>query len=161
MNFKSISQDPRLLYFVGFIVLVAVISLIFTFIPKNNSNRLVNDVVNTSLNNDTVREEPFENRSSPSSTIVLYHASWCGYCKMFLPEWEKFRKYAQNNYNNLTVKDIKCEGSNEAICSKKGIPGYPTVILYKNADESGNNPGITFEDERSFDKLVEFINKNN
>ena len=40
-------------------------------------------------------------------------------------------------------------------CQQKGVQGYPTVILYlKDGSEK------TFEDERTMDKLVKFVQAN-
>ena len=76
---------------------------------------------------------------------------------MFLPEWEKFEKYARDNFPNLVVKSLRCEGGDEETCAQKGINGYPTVILYKDMTESN---GLTFDDDRKHDKLVEFVKNN-
>lgn len=83
--------------------------------------------------------------------IVLYYATWCGYSKIFLPEWEKFEEYAKNNLPNLKVTKLRCEGGNEPICMQKGVEGYPTVIMYlKDGRE------VPFQGDRTSEKLIEF-----
>jgi hypothetical protein len=72
---------------------------------------------------------------------------------MFLPEWEKFENYAKENLPTLKVTRVLCEGGNEATCFQKGVEGYPTVILYR---KDGSEE--TFMDDRTSDKLVQFIN---
>lgn len=90
----------------------------------------------------------------PKGEIVLYYAMWCGYSKMFLPEWEKFVKYASKEFPTLKVTQIRCEGGNETVCNQKGINGYPTVILYIG------NKEIPFEGDRTVEELNKFIRKN-
>lgn len=89
----------------------------------------------------------------PDGELILYYANWCGFSRMFLPEWEKFENYAKENLSNLKVTRVLCEGGNEATCFQKGVEGYPTVILYR---KDGSEE--TFMDDRTSDKLVQFIN---
>jgi len=91
----------------------------------------------------------------PAAEIVLYYAMWCGYSKMFLPEWEKFETYAAANLPNLKVSKIRCEDGNEAVCSQKGVDAFPNVILYIRGGAE-----IPFSGDRTSVKLVEFVNKN-
>ena len=87
--------------------------------------------------------------------LVLYYAMWCGYSRSFLPEFEKFEKFAKENLPHVRVMKIRCEDGNEATCSQKGVNGFPSVILYvKNGQEK------TFDKERNMQKLVEFVNEN-
>ena len=86
--------------------------------------------------------------------IVYYYASWCPHCKTFMPEWDRFEKHARDNLQWLKVTKIQCENENEGVCKQKGVEGYPTVIFYK--DGKGN----TYEGDRKFEALVDFVNKN-
>src|SRR3989338_7362967 len=64
--------------------------------------------------------------------VTLYHADWCGHCKQFMPEWNKFA----NEYKTLNESDFKIEhdsiesgsGANETI-NNEPIKGYPTIKL--------------------------------
>lgn len=87
--------------------------------------------------------------------IVLYYATWCGYSRMILPEWEKFEKFAQENLPYLKVTKFRCEGGDERTCVEKHVEGYPTVILYPK-----DNTEIQFKKERNLEKLIEFVNEN-
>ena len=87
--------------------------------------------------------------------IILYYATWCGYSRMFLPEWEKFVEYAKVHFPNIKVTGMRCEDGNEATCLQKGVQGYPTIILYPKYDTE-----INYSGERKADKIIEFINKN-
>jgi thiol-disulfide isomerase/thioredoxin len=86
--------------------------------------------------------------------IVLYYASWCGYSRTFLPEWEKFSSWAAANAKKLKVTSIRCESGNEETCIEKGIRGYPTVVFYpKEGTEK------VFNGERTAETLTDFIKK--
>jgi hypothetical protein len=92
--------------------------------------------------------------STPTAELTLYYAMWCGYSKMFLPEWEKFTKYAAANLHGLKVSSIRCEDGNEPVCSQKGVQGYPTIKLYlKNGQE------VMYQGERNSAALTAFVKK--
>lgn len=77
--------------------------------------------------------------------VILYYADWCGHCKQFKPEWEKFKKIAKN----VTTKEFTCD-NNKNGCDK--IKGYPTIIILNNGKR------IEYEGERTANALVNFIN---
>lgn len=96
-----------------------------------------------------------QDKVDTTNELVLYYATWCGYSKQFLPEWEKFVEYAKNNLPHLKVTGVRCEGGNEPICMQKGIEGYPMVMLYMYDGRE-----IPFEGDRTKDALVAFVSKN-
>ena len=105
------------------------------------------------------KQQPIEkttNNQQPISkeekTIVLYYANWCGHSRAFIPEWEKFEKYCQQNINDINVIKMLCEGDNAKNC--KGIRGYPTVILINNGK------AVTYKGDRTMESLIEFVNAN-
>ena len=100
--------------------------------------------------------ESFEESASqiPKDKIVLYYASWCGWCKKFLPVWKDFEKQSQSEFPNLIVETVQCDGENAAKCEAADIPGFPTVIYYKN------NQKINFKDQRTVKDLINFVKNN-
>lgn len=96
-----------------------------------------------------------EDEAKIKGEIILFYAMWCGHSRSFLPEWEKFEKFAKDNLPYVRVTKIRCEDGNEATCSQKGVQGFPMVILYP---KSGAEK--TFEKDRTMEKLVEFVNEN-
>ena len=86
--------------------------------------------------------------------IMFYYTNWCGFCKQFKPEWEKFEKYAKSSLPHLKVSEIKCEGRNETVCNQKGVSGFPTIILYPH-----NGPQKVFNGPRTIQGVVEFVNQ--
>lgn len=111
------------------------------------------------LNNTKKTAEKFTNYPEPQkpiqAEIILYYASWCGYSRIFLPEWEKFEQWIKDNAPHIKISSIRCESGNEETCFQKGITGYPTVILYPV-----NGSEVTFNKERTSNNLVAFIKEN-
>lgn len=70
-----------------------------------------------------------------SLKLTLYHASWCGHCVTFIPEWEKLEKYISDigyKHNGVKIslasqddKDLKKHGGGKI--NNVPIEGYPTL----------------------------------
>ena len=95
---------------------------------------------------------------SKKNKLVLYYTNWCGYSKMFLPEWKKF-KDAVSGSKVLVLDEVDCE-KDKAKCTE--VPGYPTVLLYLS-----NGKTVPFDKtkdgqmySRNYDGLVRFISDN-
>ena len=96
--------------------------------------------------------EPF---TTQNGEIILYYTNWCKFSQMFQPEWNKFEQQASKELPNIKVSKILCENGSDALCTEKGVSGYPTVILYTN-----NNNQFKFNKERKTDELINFIKEN-
>lgn len=59
------------------------------------------------------------------STILFFHANWCGHCQAFKPEWGDFETWA--GQNGQKVQAVEGD-SNPELCKKYNIEGYPTVL---------------------------------
>ena len=172
MNFKELSEKINWKYVALIVsIIILIIILYFYYRSKKHPNMgmmegehhtNITEGMDTNLTeseSESETESAAPNKVSretvePDGEIVLYYATWCGYSRMFLPEWEKFEKYAKDNLSNLKVTRIRCEGGNEAVCTQKGVEGYPTIILYlKNSKE------VKFDGERSSKQLADFIRK--
>lgn len=95
------------------------------------------------------------NEAISNPEIILYYASWCYFSKEVIPEWNKFREWANKNKKDLKVTEIRCEGGNEHICNQKNIEGFPTIVLEKDDKE------ILFNEyPRDFENLKKFVNNN-
>lgn len=109
---------------------------------------------NSKTINVFVEKENFNNPNSEvvngNYKIVLYFTNWCGYSKMFLPEWDKFAEYVNSNNNYITIEKIDCE-KNQNMCSK--VNGFPTVILY---DPKGNQYNMD-KFPRTKQGLIDFV----
>jgi thiol-disulfide isomerase/thioredoxin len=137
----------------GYVILglVVVIVLIYLFIDCPKSTAPAAQAAPVVRPEEGYREVA----DKPIGEIVLYYSPGCGYCKMFMPEWDKFEQRASRELPRLSVKKINCEGENGQMCFQKGIQGFPTVIMYLN-----NGSQVAFEKNRTADDLVMFVNEN-
>lgn len=93
-----------------------------------------------------------------SYKIKFFYADWCGYCRMFKPDWNKFKEYIKNNNlvdNNNSSVSIKVEeynDNNKMEMSKEKVRGFPTIIIYND------NNRIVYDDKRDFETLLKFFN---
>ena len=69
----------------------------------------------------------------PAGKITLYYATWCGHSKQFMPEWEKFVKYANQHMPYIQVNKIECTKDNKEACSV--VRGFPSVILINHGKQ--------------------------
>jgi thiol-disulfide isomerase/thioredoxin len=130
-------------------------------INLNQNGNASKETFSTESNIDSKIQSNIDNTimNKPASPIkgeiIMYYASWCGYSKQILPEWDKFEKFALENLPQIIPTKIRCESDNEALCMQKGIEGYPTIILYPN-----DNTEVVFNEERTAEKLIEFVQSN-
>jgi len=97
-----------------------------------------------------------------SNTMVLYHASWCPHCVVFIPTWKKFYKECSKKYNNVNLYSVEqselenISWNNKAGKLQKPVTnGFPTIKFYSNGMEVNS-----FEQERSKENLFAFVESN-
>jgi hypothetical protein len=61
--------------------------------------------------------------------IVLYHAEWCGHCKDFMPEWQKFIAVMKNK-SEVDCMTAEVESANLGLIPEAGVEGFPTIRYY-------------------------------
>ena len=86
-----------------------------------------------------VSDASFEQDVLKADTPVLvdYWAEWCGPCKMIAPILEEVaRDYA----DRLQIAKVNVDDNN-AIASKYGIRGIPTLMLFKNGAQVATKVG--------------------
>jgi thiol-disulfide isomerase/thioredoxin len=99
---------------------------------SQNSQKSVQDIKNTTINNnsnssDTPLNDATTDQSltKPSNSVILFYAPWCGFCKRFIPEWNKFVKENKSRFSPIAVN-----GDNFSQHLKRyGVSGFPTVVL--------------------------------
>jgi thiol-disulfide isomerase/thioredoxin len=86
--------------------------------------------------------------------ITLYKAEWCGYCKRFKPDWEKFQNIINNNsiQKELTKENIKVffdtydDAENRDVILRAKIKYYPTLKVTIKEDNKKETFDIESEE---------------
>lgn len=81
-------------------------------------------------------------------TLVFFYADWCGYCKAFKPEVQK--------YTGMSVQYVDCTQPSEKerkLMQEYSVTGFP-ALFYKSSDKQ-----ITFNKARNTSGIVEFVNE--
>lgn len=72
--------------------------------------------------------------------IVIYHASWCGYCKEFFNnEWGNIKNMVKGIKGNMILATVE-EKFNNNINVDNNIGGFPTIRLYKSGNKIEDMP---------------------
>ena len=159
----DISDQNKKIIFIGVTILLFIL-----FIFKNNSSESPKAIqeeeascCSNSINQEKLRsmysigEEAnhMEEESLDQDTVAImnFNTEWCYYSKKFQPIWDSFTKKMKTK-RNLVIKDVKCDNpSNEKMCSKYEVEGFPTVKLIKN------NKVYEFNGARTVSGLVNFV----
>lgn len=70
----------------------------------------------------------------PGKSIILYYATWCGYCTDFKPVYNEMAKF----YKDITFTQVDIDKNQEMISKNNKmlytykVKSFPTIVLYKN-----------------------------
>lgn len=102
---------------------------------------------------------------SKGNSIVLNHASWCGHCNTFMPEWIKLT--AENKKTNFVqieneaLKKIQKENPKlyKRLTPKDGMIYFPMIVIFvmKNKDKPSTKK--IYEGNRTSESLQDYIKK--
>ena len=86
-------------------------------------------------------------------TLILFHATWCGHCKTFMPTFDKFAE----NVNNSKVNLVKFNADKDKkYITAFNVEGFPTLMLH----DPKSQKYIEYNGDRSMGDLVRFVNQN-
>jgi thioredoxin 1 len=83
--------------------------------------------------------------------LLDFWAEWCGPCKMIAPSLEAL---ATELAGKVTIAKMNVD-ENQAVPAQFGIRGIPTLIMFKNGQQTATKVGAL-----SKAQLTEFINTN-
>lgn len=83
---------------------------------------------------------------------ILFYSPWCEHCHIFLPEFVKASKYAEEK--NLTIKFAKIDSARSLnITEDYKVEGFPSIYLVTKTDK------YFYEGERTKEGLIKFFNR--
>jgi thiol-disulfide isomerase/thioredoxin len=83
------------------------------------------------------------------AVVTYFFLPECPWCKAFKPEWDKFVELAKKEGIQTVAVDASDEANREEV-SRKGVKGFPTVIVSKDKDHE-------FTGERTAAELLKFV----
>jgi len=116
------------------------------YFPPYFEEIMANNVINTS---DASFEADVLKSDKP--VLVDFWAAWCGPCKMIAPILDEI---ALEYSDKITVAKMDVD-SNQAIPSRFGIRGIPTLLLFKNGQMTAQQVGALNKGQ-----LKQFIDNN-
>ena len=93
------------------------------------------------------------NEDKDEGTLYYFYTTWCPYCKVSKPEWDKLKEKSEGVVKSTQIifKEIDCD-KNTDLADKYQITGYPTIkFIY-------NNKIYNYDAKPSYDTLNEFLN---
>ncbi|EXX78145.1 protein disulfide isomerase PDI1 [Rhizophagus irregularis DAOM 197198w] len=88
--------------------------------------------------------------------LVEFYAPWCGHCKKLAPTYEKLGEVYKNVKDKILVAKMDSTENDLPPKAKFQIAGFPTIKLFK----AGDNEIVDYSGDRSYESLVEFLDKN-
>lgn len=90
-------------------------------------------------------------REQEGKLAVMFYAPWCGHCKTMKPEWAKASTELKGQ---VTLSAMDCD-INPETCRKYNANSYPTVLFFKDKDDTKGKPVAG----RTAQAMVKFLTK--
>lgn len=89
--------------------------------------------------------------------FVMYHVTWCPYCKQALPIWdevaEKYNVRESNSGKNIIFKKVDCTDSEkDNVVNGKVVDSFPTIYVNNFKD-----PQTEFVSKCTYKALDKFV----
>ncbi len=101
---------------------------------------------------------------SNKNTVLLNHATWCGHCQMFKPEWEHFKTSVGKNVNVVQIENDALSVLKQdkqvykRVTPKDGMVYFPMIIIFVKKNNGTTAEKKIYEGSRTAEDLKEFIN---
>ena len=95
-------------------------------------------------------EKDFENfkiKKNDKNGIVVFYATWCGFCQALVPE---YKKLAKNKKINVYAIDVD---KNQKLTQYFGVQSFPTI---KRVNKFGKL-GIKYNGDRNANDMLSFV----
>lgn len=87
--------------------------------------------------------------------ITLFHASWCGHCVRFMPEWERLKKTNNLdrffNFNQYESNMLDSLDHHTKTINGQQISGFPTIKI------SVFDKQYEYDDHRNIHSILNFV----
>jgi len=99
----------------------------------------------TADNFDTIVLDPSKD------VFVKFFAPWCGHCVRMAPAWEELA----NANTGAVIAELDAT-QHQAVSSKFGVRGFPTIKLFTKSDKAGK----AYQGGRDFKALSDYLKAN-
>lgn len=90
-----------------------------------------------------LNDDNFEQEIAKGTTLVDFYADWCGPCRMITPVIEELAKELGDR---AKISKVDIEASQQ-VTSKLGVTSIPTIIVFKNGQETARTVGVKGKDD--------------
>jgi thiol-disulfide isomerase/thioredoxin len=101
---------------------------------------------------------------SKENTVILNHATWCGHCHMFRPQWEQF-KTNQPFGKQLNIVEVESSALEQIkqnqklykrVVPKDGMVYFPMIVVFVKKENKASDKKI-YEGSRNSEDLKKYL----
>lgn len=98
----------------------------------------------------TIKHVTDSQSSFQRPALVLFHATWCGYCRVFVPTFKKVGSALKGSGVEAVMADVD---KASRLATAYGVSSYPTVMYVP----AGRKKPIVFQGERTLESILNFV----
>lgn len=105
-----------------------------------------------------------EKMVSKENTVLLNHATWCGHCHMFRPQWEQF-KTNQPFGKSLNIIEVESSALEQIkqnpklykrVVPKDGMVYFPMIVVFVKKENKASDKKL-YEGSRTSEDLKKYL----